>query len=64
MKFLKQGLCLALLGAGLSAAPVSWPSAAATPSSQLAAAAHDQACADSADDASGTVTVSSPLGHR
>ena len=32
MKFLKQGICLALLGAGLSAAPLRWPQSRGVPS--------------------------------
>ena len=42
MKFLKQGLCLALLGAGLAAAPTPWPVRRRGVPSSAATAAPDQ----------------------
>ncbi len=65
MKFLKQGLCLALLGAGLSAAPISLANQAAAIPSSAATAAPDQGLKqDIRSTASGTVEVLHPRSHR
>ena len=57
MKFLKQGLCLALIGAGLAAAPVALASATATPAAQAAAPGSDLV-SQIRSQARGTVTAS------
>ncbi len=59
MKILKQGLCLALIGAGFAAAPVSLASAAAPHSTTAvrAAAAPSDLVAQIKADAKGTVTA-------
>ena len=59
MKFLKQGVCLALLGAGLSAAPLTLAGqATATPSASPEAAQDHGVVQDMRSTATGTVKVS------